>query len=112
MLQKLVAVGDGGCGKTCLLTVFRTGYFPEAYFPTVFETAVVDVNMCGKSVALELWDTAGQEDYDRLRCVLLALCLCNLMLQSNANIPGENAASQATNTLLSFVFVHRIEKPC
>ncbi|KAF8583782.1 putative GTPase Rho1 [Ramaria rubella] len=65
--RKLVIVGDGACGKTCLLTVFSKGAFPEIYVPTVFESAVADIEVDGKLVELALWDTAGQEDYDRLR---------------------------------------------
>ena len=34
--KKLVIVGDGGCGKTSLLTVLARGEFPEEYCPTVF----------------------------------------------------------------------------
>ena len=34
---KLVAVGDGAVGKTCLLNVFDKGQFPDHYEPTVFE---------------------------------------------------------------------------
>ena len=65
--RKLVVVGDGECGKTCLLIVFIKDDFPERYIPTVFETYVNDIVVENHVVELALWDTAGQEDYDRLR---------------------------------------------
>ncbi|KAF4214229.1 hypothetical protein CNMCM8980_006914 [Aspergillus fumigatiaffinis] len=43
------------------------GVMPEVYVPTVFENYVCDVQAYGASVEVALWDTAGQEDYDRLR---------------------------------------------
>ena len=60
-------MGDGACGKTCLLIVFSKDQFPEVCVPTVFENYVTDIEVDGKQGELALWDTAGQEDYDRLR---------------------------------------------
>ncbi|CAH8514573.1 unnamed protein product [Schistosoma margrebowiei] len=65
--KKLVIVGDGACGKTCLLIVFSKDQFPEVYVPTVFENYVADIEVDNKQIELALWDTAGQEDYNRLR---------------------------------------------
>lgn len=39
----------------------------QNYVPTVFENFVTQVQYESKLVELALWDTAGQEDFDRLR---------------------------------------------
>jgi small GTP-binding protein len=41
--------------------------FPEDYVPTVFDTHQTDIEVDGVQFSLHLWDTAGQETYDKLR---------------------------------------------
>uniref|UniRef100_A0A6B2LKC0 Uncharacterized protein n=1 Tax=Arcella intermedia TaxID=1963864 RepID=A0A6B2LKC0_9EUKA len=50
-----------------MLITFTSGSFPFEYIPTVFEGYSAYLTLNGQSVLISLWDTAGHEEYDKLR---------------------------------------------
>lgn len=64
---KCMTVGDGAVGKTSLLMSYASDKFPEDYVPTVFDNYNCTMVFEKKTISLGLWDTAGQDDYERLR---------------------------------------------
>lgn len=110
--RKLVLLGDGASGKTSLLNVFTRGYFPTVYEPTVFENYVHDIFVDSVHIELSLWDTAGQEEFDRLRSLsyddtdLIMLCYSVDSKDSLENVESKwigEIAEHCPNTKLVLV---------
>jgi Rho family protein len=101
--RKLVLLGDGASGKTSLLNVFTRGYFPTVYEPTVFENYVHDIFVDSVHIELSLWDTAGQEEFDRLRSLsyddtdLIMLCFSVESKDSLENVESKWVGEIADN---------------
>jgi len=67
--NKLVLVGDSGVGKTCLISRFISGHFEADSKSTngaSYASKKVEYPELGKSLVLDIWDTAGQEKYKSL----------------------------------------------
>jgi len=69
--SKVAIVGDGAIGKTCLLSRLTNNAIdwdkPVEYEPTTFNNFKVEWSSDEIEVALEIWDTAGQESFEQLR---------------------------------------------
>ncbi|XP_063243278.1 ras-related protein Rab-9A [Bacillus rossius redtenbacheri] len=67
-LLKVVILGDGGVGKSCLMNRFVSNHFDEHSFHTIgVEFLNKDIEINGEIYTLQIWDTAGQERFKSLR---------------------------------------------
>lgn len=64
---RVTVVGDGDTGKTCMLIVYKDRKFDERYIPTIFDVYSMTIPINGKEYTVILQDTAGQEEFDKLR---------------------------------------------
>jgi len=61
---KVVVLGNTGVGKTCLVTSYVTGNFPQGVAPTIGAAYLSkDIDVGRSRVKLQIWDTAGQERF-------------------------------------------------
>ena len=67
-LLKVVILGDGWVGKTCLMNRFVSNRFKQYGYHTIgVEFLNKDIEINGEAFTLQIWDTAGQERFRTLR---------------------------------------------
>eukprot|EP01098_Paradermamoeba_levis_P003855 TRINITY_DN16_c0_g1_i1.p1 TRINITY_DN16_c0_g1~~TRINITY_DN16_c0_g1_i1.p1 ORF type:complete len:200 (-),score=40.27 TRINITY_DN16_c0_g1_i1:218-817(-) len=65
--KKVVILGGGGVGKSCITIQLTSNVFVAQYDPTIEHTYRKEMTVDGEGVMLEILDTAGQEDFTILR---------------------------------------------
>jgi len=79
---KITVVGDGGVGKTSLILTYSRDHYPCDYFPGMFENESKRTTFANQTVDVSIWDTGGQDEYDRLRPLaypdtdVFLICFC------------------------------------
>eukprot|EP01096_Ripella_sp_DP13-Kostka_P012081 TRINITY_DN4976_c1_g1_i1.p1 TRINITY_DN4976_c1_g1~~TRINITY_DN4976_c1_g1_i1.p1 ORF type:complete len:200 (-),score=99.76 TRINITY_DN4976_c1_g1_i1:247-846(-) len=64
---KVVVLGDGGVGKSCVTIQFTQNHFVREYDPTIENSYRKQVNLGEETMMLDILDTAGQEEYSVMR---------------------------------------------
>ena len=63
-LFKFIIIGDSNVGKSCLMLQFIERKFKSFIDPTIgVEFGSKKMDISGKVVKLQIWDTAGQENF-------------------------------------------------
>ncbi|KAH8297932.1 hypothetical protein KR018_001009 [Drosophila ironensis] len=91
-LLKVVILGDGGVGKSALLTRFVSNRYEENNFHTIgVEFMNKDIVVDGERYTLQIWDTAGQERFRALRTPFYRgsdICLLCYSLEDRDSLRG------------------------
>lgn len=64
---KVVVLGGGSVGKSCITMQFINYHFIYEYDPTIEDSYRKQVNIDDEVAVLDILDTAGQEEYSAMR---------------------------------------------
>ena len=63
-LFKFIVIGESSVGKTCIIMRYTEDRFTDSFLTTVgVDFKVKEVSVDGQLVKLQVWDTAGQEQF-------------------------------------------------
>ena len=70
---KVVFAGDNDSGKTLIAMMLKDGPIKDIksykYMPSIFENFSKDFEINGNKLWLHIWDTPGNDEFDRLRSI-------------------------------------------
>ncbi|XP_055533001.1 ras-like GTP-binding protein RhoL [Wyeomyia smithii] len=96
-IVNIVVVGDGMVGKTCLLHAYTNpdSSFNIDYTPTIYDKGSIDLRLNGTDYTIQLHDTAGQEDFERIRRQFYKQANCFLLCYSiDSRVSFENVTAK------------------
>ena len=84
---KVILIGDGGVGKTCLIQQYTNKEFTEEHIETMSagDKSFKEVKVGEKTIKLEIWDTAGQEQYRSVNKIYMKNAKIALMVYDMTN---------------------------
>ena len=80
--HKLVIVGCPGVGKSSITMQFVSNNFISCYDPTIEDAYRKQLQVDGEVCLLDIFDTAGQEEYSGTRDQYMRLCNCFIIVYS------------------------------
>lgn len=66
-MYRLVVVGSGGVGKSCITIMYIANRFVQDYDPTLEDSYRKQITVDGIECVLDIIDTAGQDDFMAIR---------------------------------------------
>ena len=84
---KVILIGDGGVGKTCLIQQYINKQFSEEHIATMSagDKSFKEVKVGEKTVKLEIWDTVGQEKFRSVNKIYMNQAKIALMVYDMTN---------------------------
>ena len=92
---RVVAIGDSSVGKTCIINRFLRNTFDEEEPNTIgalYDSFVHEAN--GTTIEVQLWDTAGQEQYRSLGPVYFRAAAAAIAVFDLSNLVSFNSLSE------------------
>eukprot|EP01091_Cochliopodium_minus_P019693 TRINITY_DN835_c0_g1_i1.p1 TRINITY_DN835_c0_g1~~TRINITY_DN835_c0_g1_i1.p1 ORF type:complete len:190 (-),score=48.27 TRINITY_DN835_c0_g1_i1:94-663(-) len=98
---KLCIIGSGGVGKSALVVQFCKNKFIERFDPTIEDAYRQQTEVDGEAHMLEIYDTAGQEEFSSLRDTYIKASEGFLVTYSVNTKRSFNQAQQLVTTVKS-----------
>ena len=117
-LFKYIIIGDSSVGKSNLLLRYSHNKFTEDYQATIgVEFGAKNTQINGKTCRIQIWDTAGQENFRSITrayyknsvCALIVYDITNRESFNNVQTWIEDCLSQSPKTVLLVLVGNKID---